>query len=109
MNIVAYCRVSTDKTDQINSLNTQKEFFENYAKNNNHNLIHVYADEGISGTKLKKRTDFLNLMEDAKKNKFEMVVVKDVSRMARNTVDFLNSIRTLKALDIETVFLFHIS
>lgn len=105
MNIAAYCRVSTDKEDQLNSLEAQKKFFTEYAQNNGHNLVRLYADEGISGTKIKNRTEFQRLMRDAQKGLFEMVVVKDISRFARNTVDFLQSIRQLKALNIETVFL----
>jgi len=56
MRIAAYCRVSTDKEDQLNSLNTQKKFFEEYAAGNRHTLVNIYADEGISGTKTKNRT-----------------------------------------------------
>lgn len=105
MNIAAYCRVSTDKSDQINSLETQKNFFAEFTEKNHHNLVRLYADEGISGTKIKNRKEFLKLMRDAKQGLFDMVVVKDISRFARNTVDFLQSIRTLKALGIETTFL----
>lgn len=105
MRVAAYCRVSTDKDDQLNSFENQKEFFTTYAKNNGHTLYQIYADEGISGTRLKKRDDFRRLLNDAKYDLFDMVVVKDISRFARNTVDFLQSIRTLKALGINTVFL----
>ncbi len=105
MNIAAYCRVSTDKEDQLNSLEAQKGFFTEYTEKNGHKLVRLYADEGISGTKIKNRTEFQRLMRDAQKGLFEMVVVKDISRFARNTVDFLQSIRQLKALNIETVFL----
>ena len=105
MNIVAYCRVSTDKEDQLNSLQTQKEFFSEYAKKNHHTLVHIYADEGISGTKIKNRKQFLQLMRDAENGLFDMVVVKDISRLARNTLDLLKSIRRFKALNIETIFL----
>lgn len=105
MNIVGYCRVSTDKSDQLNSLEAQKQFFEEYAGKNGHTLVKIYADEGISGTKIKNRKEFLRLMRDAKHEFFEMVVVKDISRFARNTVDLLNSTRQLKALNIETLFL----
>ncbi len=105
MNIAAYCRVSTDKEDQLNSLETQKKFFAEYAQKNGHNLIRLYADEGISGTKTKNRKAFLQLMQDANRNSFEMLVVKDISRFARNTVDLLQNVRTLKALGIETLFL----
>lgn len=105
MRIAAYCRVSTDKDDQINSLQTQKAFFEEYSLKNGHNLVRIYADEGISGTKIKNRKEFLRLLEDAKLGLFEMVVVKDISRFARNTVDLLESTRKLKSLNIETMFL----
>lgn len=105
MNIAAYCRVSTDKSDQLNSLEAQKRFFTDYTEHNGHNLVRLYADEGISGTKTKNRKEFLQLMKDAQQGLFEMVVVKDISRFARNTVDLLQSIRTLKALGIETTFL----
>jgi len=105
MNIAAYCRVSTDKSDQLNSLEAQKKFFTEYTEKNGHNLVRLYADEGISGTKIKNRKEFLRLMRDAQQGLFDMVVVKDISRFARNTVDLLQSIRTLKALGIETTFL----
>lgn len=105
MDIVGYCRVSTDKTDQLNSLETQKKFFEEFAIKNGHNLVKVYADEGISGVRTKNRKEFLRLMKDSTQGLFKMVVVKDISRFARNTVDLLNNTRQLKALDIETLFL----
>lgn len=105
MKIAAYCRVSTDKSDQLNSLEAQKKFFAEYTEKNGHSLVRLYADEGISGTKIKNRREFLRLMRDAQHGLFDMVVVKDISRFARNTVDLLQSIRTLKALGIETTFL----
>lgn len=105
MNVAAYCRVSTDKSDQLNSLDAQKKFFTEYTEKNGHNLVRLYADEGISGTKIKNRKEFLKLMRDAQHGLFDMIVVKDISRFARNTVDLLQSIRTLKALGIETTFL----
>lgn len=105
MNIAAYCRVSTDKTDQLNSLETQKNFFKEYTDKNGYNLVRVYADEGISGTKTKNRKQFLQLMKDAKMGLFNMVVVKDISRFARNTVDLLENIRKLKSYGINVIFL----
>lgn len=102
--VAAYCRVSTEKEDQLLSLQAQKEFFEEYATKNNFELVELYADEGISGTKLKNRTEFRRMMADAERGKFECVYVKDVSRLARNVVDFLQSIRTLKALNINCRF-----
>ena len=105
MNIAAYCRVSTDKDEQLDSLEHQKEFFTEFAQKNGHKLVRLYADEGITGTSLRKRGEFQRLMRDAKEGHFQMVVVKDISRFARNTVDFLQSIRTLKSLGINTLFL----
>ena len=105
MRIAAYCRVSTDKEDQLNSLKVQKDFFAEYAEKNAHDLVRLYADEGISGTKIKRRKEFQQMMADAERGLFEMLVVKDISRLARNTVDLLQSVRRLKALGIETVFL----
>lgn len=104
MNIVAYCRVSTNKEDQLNSMDTQKRFFEEFAEKNHHNLLHIFADEGISGTKIKNRKEFNELLKTAKEGTFEMVVVKDISRLARNAVDFLQSIRYLKSLGIACNF-----
>lgn len=105
MNIAAYCRVSTDKEDQLNSLETQKQFFTEYTQRTGDTLVRLYADEGISGTKIKNRKEFLRMMADAERGIFEIVVVKDISRFARNTVDLLQNIRKLKALGIETQFL----
>ena len=105
MNIAAYCRVSTDKTDQLNSLEAQKEFFTEYTKRTGDNLVRLYADEGISGTKIKNRKEFLRMIADAEHGLFDMVVVKDISRFARNTVDLLQNILKLKSLGIETQFL----
>ena len=105
MNIAAYCRVSTDKADQLNSLEAQKEFFSEYTKRTGDTLVRLYADEGISGTKIKNRKEFLRMMADAEHGLFELVVVKDISRFARNTVDLLQNVRKLKSLGIETQFL----
>ena len=105
MNIAAYCRVSTDKEDQLNSLEAQKSFFSEYCEKTGDNLVRLYADEGISGTKTKNRREFLQMMSDAEHGLFQMVVVKDISRFARNTVDLLQNIRKLKAMGIETQFL----
>ena len=105
MNIAAYCRVSTEKEDQLNSLEAQKQFFTEYTKRTGDVLVRLYADEGISGTKTKNRKEFMRMMADADKGLFDMVVVKDISRFARNTVDLLQNVRKLKSLGIETQFL----
>ncbi len=105
MNIAAYCRVSTKSDEQLSSLENQKLFFEEYAKLHSLNLIHIYADRGISGKALKNRTEFLQMLSDSKNHPFDMVVVKDISRFARNTLDFLTGIRTLKQRGITVRFL----
>lgn len=104
MRIAAYCRVSTGNEEQLDSLKNQKEFFIRYATENKHDLIAIYADEGISGTSLKKRNEFQRMMYDASNRQFDVVVVKDISRFSRNTVDFLQAIRELKSYGINTVF-----
>lgn len=105
MRIAAYCRVSTGSDKQLYSLENQKEFFAEYASKSGHTLVRIYADEGISGTSLKKRAEFMRLMADARLGLFDIVVCKDVSRFARNTVDLLNSIRELKSMGISLNFL----
>lgn len=103
--VAAYCRVSTEKEEQLLSLETQKAAFTDYAKSQNYELVKLYADEGISGTKLRNRAAFLDMMQDARKGLFEKVIVKDVSRLSRNTVDFLQTLRELKSINIEIIFL----
>lgn len=88
MNIAAYCRVSTDKSDQLNSLETQKEFFLEYTKCTGDNLIKLYADEGISGTKIKNRKEFQRMLADAE-NKYlfsTLIKCKECGWSFRRTV-----------------------
>lgn len=105
MKIAAYCRVSTEKEAQIDSLEKQIEFFNEFTKKNGYELYKLYADEGISGKQIKHRKQFQQMMQDAKAKKFEKVVVKDVSRFARNTVDLLQSVRELKSYGVQVDFL----
>ena len=105
MKIAAYCRVSTEKEAQIDSLEKQIEFFNEFTKKNGYELYKLYADEGISGKQIKHRKQFQQMMEDAKAKKFDKVVVKDVSRFARNTVDLLQSVRELKSYGVQVDFL----
>lgn len=105
MKIAAYARVSTEKESQVESFEKQIEFFNEFTKKNNYELYKLYADEGISGKQIKHRKKFQQMMQDAKAKKFDKVVVKDVSRFARNTVDLLQSIRELKSYGIEVDFL----
>lgn len=105
MKIAAYCRVSTEKEAQIDSLEKQIEFFNEFTKKNGYELCKLYADEGISGKQIKHRKQFQQMMIDAKAKKFDKVVVKDVSRFARNTVDLLQSVRELKSYGVQVDFL----
>ena len=104
--VVAYCRVSTDHEDQKNSLENQRLYFEDYVKQHKDwKLIDIYADEGISGTSLKKRNDFNRMYRDRLRNKYDLILTKEVCRFARNTVDTLEKTRELKKIGIEVRFI----
>ena len=104
--VAAYCRVSTDKDDQINSFESQKGYFERQINlNPDWELTEIYADEGLTGTSTKKRKAFNKMIADAHLGKFNLILTKEVSRFARNTVDTLQYTRELKALNIGVRFL----
>lgn len=106
MKVAAYCRVSTDHADQINSLESQKLYFNNYIKNNsNWEFVRIYADEGISGTQAKKRPAFLEMIKDANNKKIDLILSKEISRFARNTLDSLQYTRELKSLGVGVIFI----
>ena len=97
--VVAYCRVSTDHEDQANSLENQKAYFDRSIKQNEEwEFVKIYADEGITGTSVKKRKAFNKMIEDAYNHKFDVILTKEVSRFARNTVDTLEYTRKLKSI-----------
>ena len=102
--MVGYGRVSTDQERQLDSLEHQVAFFTQFAQTHGYRLVKVYADEGISGKQLKNRRKFLRMLDDARGGGFDVVVVKDVSRFARNTVDLLTSVRALKAMGVNVLF-----
>lgn len=103
MKCAVYCRVSTEMDSQKDSLQNQQTFFENYIRSNGWELVKIYTDEGISGTSTVKRKALLNLMNDAKNKKFDVVLVKSLSRWARDTVDSITLTRTLKSLNINLI------
>lgn len=105
MKYAAYCRVSTGSDEQLNSLVNQKKFFEEYVKKRGDTLVKIYADRGISGKSMDRRTEFLRLLEESKQGDFDAVLVKDISRFARNTLDFLTGIRTLKSRGVDVIFI----
>lgn len=103
--VAAYCRVSTDSDEQELSFETQCQYYRNYINEHpNYILVDVYADEGISGTSLSRRESFNQMMADAKDGKIDMIITKSITRFARNTVDSLNSLRTLKEYGVEVYF-----
>ena len=105
LRVAAYCRVSTDSEDQLNSFVAQNTYYNAYIRNHeNWTLVDVYADEGITGTSAKKRGDFQRLLNDCRKGKIDKVLVKSISRFARNTAECLETIRELKALGISVFF-----
>jgi DNA invertase Pin-like site-specific DNA recombinase len=94
-----YIRVSTDSEDQLNSLEGQQAYYENLVESNpKWEYVGLYVDEGLSGTSTKKRDGFNRLLKDCKDGKIDLVVVKDVARFARNTVDCLTSAQDLMRL-----------
>ncbi len=105
MKVAAYCRVSTDDEDQLNSYRVQKDYYTRYISNNEKwEFVDVYADEGITGTQVKKRDEFLRMIKDCEKGKIDMILTKSVSRFARNIVDSLSFVRKLKAMGIAIYF-----
>lgn len=105
LQVAAYARVSTEKDDQVGSLASQKSYFANYiSSQKNMELSEVYFDEGISGTQTSKRTGFNQMILDALGGKFNLILTKEVSRFARNTVDTLSYTRKLKDAGVGVIF-----
>lgn len=105
LRIAAYCRVSSDSDDQQNSFINQVHTYTEYINSQpNMELVDIYADEGITGTAMNKRDDFMRMMRDCRKGKIDRIIVKSVSRFARNTVECLKTIRELKAKGITVLF-----
>ena len=105
LRVVYYARVSTDKYDQLHSLEAQKTYFENLlARNPNWTFVKGYVDEGLTGTKIDKRDSFIEMMRDAKRGKFDMICTKEVSRFARNTLDSLSCTRELLTYGVAVHF-----
>ena len=104
--VAAYCRVSTDKDDQANSFESQQRYFrECIERRPDWELQEIYADEGISGTSTRKRARFNAMIQAAKEGKIDLIVTKEVSRFARNTMDTLQYTRELKAIGVGVFFI----
>lgn len=105
LRVAAYCRVSTSSDEQLQSYEAQVNYYNEYiSKNPEWEMAGIYADEGISGTNTKKRTQFNKMIEDCMDGKIDMIVTKSISRFARNTVDTLNHIRQLRDKNIAVYF-----
>ena len=105
LRVAAYCRVSTDSEDQLESYKAQVAYYTDaIAKNPRWRFVDIYADEGITGVMAKKRTNFMRMMRDCEKGKIDLILTKSVARFARNTVDSLNYVRRLKAKGIGVYF-----
>lgn len=103
--VAGYARVSTDHDDQVTSYRAQVDYYTNYITNHaGWQLAEIYTDEGITGTSTKHRTGFQKMIADALAGKIDLVITKSVSRFARNTVDSLTTVRSLKEKGVEVFF-----
>ena len=108
LRVAAYCRVSSDSDDQLNSFAAQQNhYFEYISSHDKWELAEIYADEGITGTSAKKRDDFQRMLSDCRKGRIDKILVKSISRFARNTTDCLEALRELKSLGISVYFEAH--
>jgi len=105
LRVAAYCRVSTDDEEQLNSYKTQVEYYTAFIKSKPEwEYVDTYADEGITGTSARKRKEFQRLIKDAMDGKIDLILVKSVSRFARNTCDSLSTIRDLREKNVKVFF-----
>lgn len=105
LRVAAYCRVSTDDEEQITSYEAQKDYYNQYISHHEGwRLVRIYADRGISGTSMKKRTEFNQMLAACRKGRIDLIITKSLSRFARNTVDCLDTVRELKGLGIGVLF-----
>lgn len=105
LRIAAYARVSSDSDDQENSFAAQvKAYTDLIASKPDWELVDIYADEGITGTRTDKRDDFLRLMRDCHKGKIDRILTKSISRFSRNSMDCLRAVRGLRSLGIGIYF-----
>ena len=105
LRVAAYCRVSSDSRDQLHSYAAQiRAYTEEIARHDGWELIDVYADEGLTGTRMDKREDFNRMMADCRKGKIDRILVKSVSRFARNTKDCLSTLRELSGMGVSVKF-----
>ena len=105
LRMAAYCRVSTDSEDQLNSYKSQIDYYTTIiSENPNWKLAGIFADEGLSGLSTKKREQFNRMIQKCRRGQIDMIIVKSVSRFARNTLDSLGCVRKLKAMGVGVIF-----
>ena len=105
LRVAAYCRVSTDDEEQLTSYEAQKTYYtDKIMMNREWTMAGIFADEGITGTSARKRPEFLRMIRQCKQGKIDLILVKSISRFARNTLDCLNYIRLLKERNIAVIF-----
>ena len=103
--VAIYARVSTEYEAQLSALDNQIQYYDDLlSKNPDWILYDRYIDEGVTGTSIKKRKQFLRMIEDAKNGCFDLIITREVSRFARNTVDTLQVTRDLKRIGVEVYF-----
>jgi DNA invertase Pin-like site-specific DNA recombinase len=106
LRVVFYARVSTDKDEQLHSLKSQVSFFHDYiSKIPNWTFIDSYIDEGISGTRVNKREEFLRMINNSKQDKFDLILTKEISRFSRNTLDSIKYTQELLSNGVGVYFL----
>ncbi len=105
LRVAAYCRVSSDSSDQLHSYASQiRKYTEEISHHQGWELVDIYADEGLTGTRMEQREDFNRMMADCRKGRIDKVLVKSVSRFARNTKDCLAALRELMSLGVTVYF-----
>ena len=105
-NVVIYARVSTEHEAQLSALENQKDWYTPFLEHHPEwKLVHTYIDEGITGTSAEKRPQFMQMLKDAENGDFDLILTREVSRFARNTVDTLQYTRKLKAIGVEVFFI----
>ena len=105
LRVAAYTRVSSDSDDQLNSFAAQNRYYADLISGKAEwRMVDIYADEGITGTSAAKREDFQRMMADCRRGLIDQILVKSISRFARNTKDCLEAVRELKELGVNVRF-----
>lgn len=103
--LAAYCRVSSDSSDQLHSFAAQIKYYSEYCKRHpEYKFVDIYADEGITGTSMEMRDDFRRMLRDCKKGLIDRIIVKSMSRFARNTEEMLTALRALEQMEVSVYF-----